>query len=322
MKSSHKNAINQLTPNKTPLSKRRLKTKPTLTLIVILLIGNLFWFILWMFSSGSAEVVNGGGDEPVAAVDGKEITRQEWMIAMESLHGKETLQTLVNNTVMEKAAKAYGIEVTEAEIELELALMRSAQDTTDTSFQQLSEEQLQQKVRAQLILEKVLTKDVILDESDIEEYYEVNQSLYNIPTTYRTSIIIVQSEEDAISVQQELEDGSEFPVLARERSIDNTSASLGGDIGYVTTNQTNLDAAIPKAVQNLDEGETSNLFVLQDGRFALVQVREIIDGQSFTYENVKDHIKRELAMEQLPSSITPEAFWKEFDATWFYGEQS
>lgn len=40
----------------------------------------------------------------------------------------------------------------------------------------------------------------------------------------------------------------------------------------------------------------------------------------FPYGEVKDHIKRGLAMEQLSSSITPEMFWKEFDVTWFYGE--
>ncbi len=75
---------------------------------------------------------NNGGDEIVATVDGEKITRQQWMAAMESRYGKETLQTLVNETVMEKAAKKYDIKVTEEEIDLEIALMRSAQDITDT----------------------------------------------------------------------------------------------------------------------------------------------------------------------------------------------
>ena len=46
----------------------------------------------------------------------------------------------------------------------------------------------------------------------------------------------------------------------------------------------------------------------------------VIKGQSFKLKEVKDHIKRELALEQLPESVSPEAFWKEFDAKWFYGE--
>lgn len=316
MKSKHNNYSNK-TANQTPLTQRRLKTKPTLTLLAILFAGNILWFILWIWPDGKEQ---NGGDEIVATVDEKKITRQDWMAAMESRYGKETLQTLVNEAVMEKAAKEYDIKVTEDEIDLEIALMRSAQDTTDSTIQELTDEELRQKVRAQLILEKVLTKDVITDVEEIANYYEDNQSLYNIPTTYRTSIIIVESEKEAKSVKSELEEGSDFSVLARERSLDTTSASLGGDIGFITASQNNIDTSIPEAVQKVSAGDVSEPFVMNDGRYGIIYVKEVNDGKSFTYEEVKGHIKRVLSLEQLPTSITPEAFWKEFNATWFYGE--
>ena len=45
---------NQTPPKQTnvPLTQRRLKTKPTLMLLAILLLGNLFWFMLWLLPSG------------------------------------------------------------------------------------------------------------------------------------------------------------------------------------------------------------------------------------------------------------------------------
>ncbi|MDN4495362.1 peptidyl-prolyl cis-trans isomerase [Ureibacillus aquaedulcis] len=316
MKSNHNNYSNQ-TSNQTPLSQRRLKTKPTLTVLALLFAGNILWFIVWLWPDGEQQI---GGDEIVATIDQKKITRQDWMAAMESRYGKETLQTLVNEAVMENAAKEYDIKVTDKEVDLEIALMRSAQDKTDTTIQELTDEELRQKVRAQLILEKVLTKDVVTDAEQIANYYEENQSLYNIPTTYRTSIIIVESKKDAESVKSELEDGSDFSVLARERSLDTTSASLGGDIGFITESQSNIDTSIPQAVQDVSVGDISEPFVMNDGRYGIVYVKEVNDGKSFTYEEVKGHIERVLALEQLPTTITPEAFWKEFDATWFYGE--
>ncbi|RHW31728.1 foldase [Lysinibacillus yapensis] len=303
--------------NQAPISRRRLKTKPTLTLIAILLIGNIFWFILWIWPNGNKV---SGGDEIVATIGKEEISRQDWMAAMESRYGKETLQTLVNEAVMEKAAKEYEIKVTDEEIDLEIALLRSAQDTTDTTIQELTDQQLRQKIRAQLILEKVLTKDVLINQEKVADYYEENQSLYNIPTTYRTSIIIVESEDEAKSVKKELDEGSDFNVLARERSLDATSASLGGDIGFITTSQTNIDSSIPKAVEKLSAGEISEPFAMKDGRYGIVSVEEVNEGKSFTYEEVKEQINRVLALEQLPASITPETFWKEFEAKWFYGE--
>lgn len=309
--------INSGNVSNTPLSKRRLKTKPVLTVLGILFLGNIFWFCLWLFS-----VIGGGAsdDDAIVASVGKEnISRQQWVAEMERYYGKETLQQMVNVKVMEKAAKEFDIKVTNQEIDLELSLMISSSEM-DTALQQLGEDELKEQVKSQLILEKVLTKDIVIEEEQLKTYYEENESLYNIPTTYRTRLIVVDTKDDAESVLKELKDGSDFAVLARERSTDQVSASLGGDIGYVTLNQPNIDSAIQGILPQMEDGEISTPILLKDGRYGIVQIDEIIKGKSFPYEEVKGHIKRVIAMEQLPSSVTPEMFWQEFDATWFYGE--
>lgn len=313
MKSKHNN--NQTSPtNHVPLAKRRLKTKPALTVMAILLIGNIFWFILWVWPSSTSSDDN----EIVATVDGDDITKQQWIATMEKLYGKQTLQDLVNESVMEKAAAQNKIKVTDEEIDLELALMRSAQDAA--GLEGLTEEQLRQKVRSQLILEKVLSKDVIIEDEQTATYYEENESLYNISTSYRTSIIVVEKKADAETVAEELANGSDFEVMARERSIDTVSASLGGDIGFITAQQETVDAAIRKAVGSLKSGETSAPIQLNSGQYAIVKLGDITEGKSFSYKDVKQHIERELAMEQLSADVAPEAFWSEFKTTWFYGE--
>lgn len=306
------------TPQNIPFIQRRLKTKPTLILLLILLIGNLFWLVLWLLPTD--EDSSNDGSEQVATVAGEAITRQQWLSAMESRYGKETLQGLVNEAVMEKAAKKFKIDVMDEEIDLEIALLRSAQDANDTSLHSLSTEQLRQKVRAQLILDKVLTNDIVVEDTEVQAHYDDNKALYNIPTTYRSSMVIVNSKEDAERVQKELTNGSDFAVLAREHSLDTASASLGGDIGYVAEGQSTFEQAVVSAVKKLKAGESSKPFVLSDGRYAIVQVSEVIEGQSFKFNDVKDQIKRQLALEQLSPSISPETFWAEFDATWFYGE--
>ena len=312
----HKKMNNHTAPKQknVPITQRRLKTKPALTLMGILLLGNIFWFMLWIWPSGEDR----SGEEIAASVEGDEITRQQWLAEMESRYGKETLQWLVNEKVMEKAAAKYDINVTDDEIDLEIALMRSAQDITET--ENLTEKQLRQKVRAQLILEKVLSKDVIIEDKQTSTYYEENKSLYNIPTSYRTSIIVVSSKADAQDVEKELTNGSEFSVLARERSLDTASASLGGDIGFITEEQESVDPAIREAIVKLKADGKSSIISLSDGRYALVQLVEVIKGRSFSYKEVKDHIARELAIEQLPATVSPEVFWSEFEVTWFYGE--
>ncbi|WP_438314136.1 peptidyl-prolyl cis-trans isomerase [Sporosarcina sp. FA9] len=299
-------------PNRENIQQRKLKTKPLLILIGLLLLANVFWFIGWLIPDKSLSV-----DEEVASVSGDSITREEWMTAMEKDVGRETLLGLVNDKVMEAAAKKFKIDVSNEEINLELALIRSVDGQSYTG---LEEELALQKIRSNLILEKVLTKDIVIKDELIKTNYEENTSLYNIQTAYRTAIIVLPSKDKAQQALDELSKGSSFEVLAKESSIDLVSASLGGDIGYVNNSNKNIDKEIIAATEKMKQDSLSEVVPLSDGTFAIIKVSEIINGESFKFKEVKEYIRRQLALEQLTESVSPEAFWKEFDAKWFYGE--
>ncbi|KYG58622.1 peptidyl-prolyl cis-trans isomerase [Planococcus maritimus] len=300
------------TPHK---QKRHLKTKPVLLVIGILLLANVLWFIAWLIPNGSSAT-----NEEVAAVDGEEITRAEWLAAMEQQHGRAALLELVNEKVMAAAADDYGIEVSDKEIDLELAMMRTAQDGTEEMLYASDSQRQRDKVKAQLILEKVLTKDVLIEDQAIEDFYEDNRAIYDVKDSYRTSMIVLNSKAEAEEAIKELDNGSSFEALARERSIDNATGNLGGDIGFVSPGQASIDPQIAKTVESIEPGSWSAPLVLEDGRTAVITVKEKIEGRTFGFDEVKEHISRELALEQLPQSVSPEAFWQEFDAEWFYGE--
>ncbi|MCM3712192.1 peptidyl-prolyl cis-trans isomerase [Sporosarcina luteola] len=292
--------------------RRKLKTKPLVFLIGILFACNVLWFIGWLIPDKSKQP-----DEEVASVAGEAITRAQWMTAMEKEVGREVLLDLVNNKVMETAAKKYGIEVTDKEIELELALITSVDGRSHSG---LDIEQTRQKIRSHLILEKVLSNDVVIDDGSVKSFYDKNESLYNILTAYRTSVIIVPTKEEAEQALDELAKGSSFNAMAKEISTDLASASLGGDIGYINAETETIDPTIYKAASKQKEGKIGDAIKLQDGTYAIILVNEVVEGRAFSFEEVKEHIKRELAIEQLPQSVNPEAFWKEFDAKWFYGK--
>ena len=296
----------------TATKKRKLKTKPLLYLIGILLLFNILWFIGWLTPDKPKLT-----DEVVASVSGQPITREQWLTAMEKEVGQEVLLDLVNNKVMETAAKKYGIKVTEKEVDLELALITAVDGKTHSG---LDVEQTRQQIRSALILEKVLSHDVVIEDETVKAFYDENESLYTILTAYRTSLIIVPTKKEAEQALDELSKGSSFDALAKEISTDLASASLGGDIGYINADTETVDPGIYAMASKTKEGKVGDVVSLADGTYAVIQVNEIIEGTTFSYKEVKEHIKRELALEQLPQTVNPEAFWKEFDAKWFYGE--
>ncbi|MEK5205448.1 MULTISPECIES: peptidyl-prolyl cis-trans isomerase [Psychrobacillus] len=305
----------KLTHDNNAPTKKRLKTKPVLVVLSILLLGNLLWFIAWLIPN---DTTKSNDSEEVASVAGKVITKEQWMASMESIYGKEVLLDIVNAEVMEAAAKKYKIKVTDDEVDLELALIRSTQD--GVSLQTNDEDLVRKSIRSRLILEKVLAKDIVIEDEAIKAFYDNNKNLYNTATSYRTSVIYVSTEAEAEKVAKELENGSSFEGLARERSADPSSASLGGDIGYISEGNESVDKVLIDAIQKTKKGKWSKPITLADGRFAVAMVKSIFEGKSFSYPDVQDHIRRELALDQIPQSVTQEAFWKEFDADWVYSE--
>ncbi len=291
----------------------RIKKKPLIILTGILLFCNILWFISWAVSDKSS-----GNSEEVASVKGKSITREAWMASMEEEIGRATLLELVNEKVMEAAAKKYEIDVTDKEIDFELALMRTVDNQ---AYIGANAEKERQKLRSTIILEKVLTKDVVIDDKEVKANFNDNKLLYDIATTYRTAIIVLPSKEKAAQALEELSGGSSFDVLARERSVDISSANLGGDIGYVNEETENVDKAIALAASSMKKDTTSDIITLNDGGFAIIHISDVVKGQKFKFKDAKGYIKRELALEQLPESVSTEAFWEEFDAKWFYGNK-
>jgi len=46
-----------------------------------------------------------------------------------------------------------------------------------------------------------------------------------------------------------------------------------------------------------------------------------MEGQTFSFEDVKDQIRRQIALEQMEGSVTVDPLWEEMGVTWFYGEE-
>ncbi len=295
--------------------KRRLKTKPLVLVIAILALGNLFWFIGWLIPDKAESPFQAG--EEVASVAGKPIKREEWMTAMEKKVGREVLLDLVNDKVMETAAKEYKIDVSDEDIDRELALLSSIDGKAYTG---LDADQMRRKVRSELILNRVLTKDIVIKDKAVKDYYKENEDQFEIPTTYRTSLLVASTDSEAKQALKELKGGSSFDVLAKERSIESSSASIGGDIGYISSRTEEIDPAILSAAEKLKKDGVSDVFKLADGTYAIVEVGDVLKGRSFKLKEVKEHIRSELALQQLSQAVTPETFWKEFDAHWFYGK--
>jgi foldase protein PrsA len=295
------------------LGGRRVKKKHYLLIIVGLFIVNLITISVillkpqWLLNKG----------ESVATIGNDSISRQEWLNELEAKYGETTLRELVDQKVVQQMAKKYDISIKEEEINREMTVLK----TTSYGLEQSnSEEKLRQQIKHNILLEEILTKDAIVPEEEMEKYFQKNKNLYEIPTSYQVSQIIVKTKSDADQTINELKQGSSFSVLAMERSIEEFSAIQGGNIGYVNEDDDRISSDSMASIKKLKRGSWTQPIKVKDG-YALFLLHDQIPAKKYSYKEVKNQIRRQIALEQMDIPKSADVFWKETKVDWFYGNK-
>ncbi|MDQ0273078.1 peptidyl-prolyl cis-trans isomerase [Cytobacillus purgationiresistens] len=258
------------------------------------------------------------GDKEVVATIGKEkITRQDWLNEMESRYGKEVLDEMVDQKVVAAAGNKYKVKISEKEIDRELKMMKTTYGTSASALS-ADEDKWREQIENSLILEELLTKDVNVPEEELNQYYEDHSSQFNLNDTYHISQIVVKTEKEAQQTEKELEQGSSFSALAMERSIDSFTAVQGGDLGYVNEENEQYSALIEEA-KSLKAGKWSAPIQTEEG-FAIVMLHEHVKGESYSFKEVKEQIRRQIAIEQMDIPVSTQPFKDEVEIKWFYDE--
>lgn len=261
---------------------------------------------------------NTGTNETVATVGKEKITRQDWLNEMESRYGKEVLSELVDQKVIETAGEKYGVNVSKKAVERELRIIKTMYGSSG-GYQSSDEEKWLQQIKSSIILEELLTKDVNVSEKEMKSYYDQNKTQFNLPDSYHISQIVVGTKKEAEQTLKELEQGSNFSVLAMERSIDEFTANHGGDVGYINDKSERYSDEFIKSIKKLKPGKWSKPLKFEDG-YAIVMLHEHVEGKKYSYKEVKDQIRRQIALAQMDTPVSAKTLWNEADVEWFYGK--
>jgi parvulin-like peptidyl-prolyl isomerase len=152
----------------------------------------------------------------------------------------QAMQFLVQRAQFEQKADDLGIKVTDKDVDARLKQLikqyfGGSQKKYEKQLKQqgLSEDQVRQDVRAQLIQERIyneVTKDVKVDDAAIEASYKKNKSQYVQPATRQVRHILVKKKKLADQLYDQLRHGGNFARLAKKYSQDPSSKTQGGKL--------------------------------------------------------------------------------------------
>ena len=127
-----------------------------------------------------------------------------------------------------------------------------------------------------------------ITEEDMQEFYDENQSQFEVEAGSEVSHIILDNEEDAEAALERLNAGEDFVELAREVST-GPSADAGGELGLVNEG-TQFDETFKEAALSLEAGEISGI-VETDFGFHIIKVNEIVEAGLRDFSEVRDEIE-------------------------------
>ena len=119
-----------------------------------------------------------------AIVGGRPITRLELVKELEKQSGKETLDNLVTKNLINQKAKKEGVTISNEDIQKEIEniskMVESQGSTLDAalSIQGQTRADLEENIRVQKTVEKMLQDEVKISDADLLKYFEDNKSLY------------------------------------------------------------------------------------------------------------------------------------------------
>lgn len=303
----------------------RKNIKPVLLVIVVVFIVSIFYGLGQYRRSSTTSPQQVGN--LIAEVNGTGISYQQWQKAFTSFVSRYDSQTLsaisdellaslknniteqlVNSTLLYQYAEKQNINVTAADLDREVEEIKSSfsseQEFNDALRKNnLTLNQLKDNLKRQIRIDKAVQNEydkINISDEEIVQYYEENKSAFFQPEKRQISHILVEDEEEAELLRNQLNEGLiEFEQTAKDKSIC-PSAEQGGDLGYIMRGQ--MVPEFEEVAFSLEKGQLSNVVKTEYG-YHILQCGDIQEEKQLTLDEARDSIKSILAYQKQNESI-------------------
>lgn len=179
-----------------------------------------------------AAVTTGCARRAVAKVNGDIITEREFFDRLQVAQGRQVLDRLILEKLVEQKAKQKKIEVTEAETnQFVQGLKRESGDRWAEYLRAAgqTEEDVRRDVRDSMLIVKL-----IIPESEMKRYWERNRTRFDEPATVTYRRVVLGSKAEAEKVRGQIVSGKlTFAQAVKTLSKDPVTQEPGGEIGPI-----------------------------------------------------------------------------------------
>ncbi len=227
----------------------------------------------------------------IAIVEDIPIRRNELWQTLIHMNGQQALDEAVLDIGIAKELERLDIAINASDLHHERALLVEAfkveqfDDIFDVLWEtrSLSEQQVEQLIRRNAGLRKLVANSVHVTDEAIERMYHILHG-----PSAATCVVICNSREDIHKALDALQKGQSFSDVAKNHSVDPSKAN-GGLIGSVVYADPKWPAPLREQVKSLKLGSYSSPF-LMDEAWVIAFKQDEQTGSGLALESVKEEV--------------------------------
>lgn len=207
-----------------------------------------------------------------------------------------SVRQLINEEILVQAAAKMNLTPTPEDVDAEVAKMKAPFPTEEQFEAQLKStnrtvDDLKRDIRRSLTIDKLLNKQIKskinVTDADVSAYFQQHKAEFDlIEPQYHLAVIRVTSvpspqpgnlqgskattdaeaKKKIQALKFRLDSGEDFGAIAANFSEDPSTASSGGDMGFVPESQLKSDPMVGAAILKLKAGQLTDVFPLMDAQ--------------------------------------------------------
>lgn len=262
---------------------------------------------------GGGGIFGGGGGGAVATVNGQPVQRAVLHSQLEATGGADALRQLIEFELVMQELKKQNTQISDAEVDATIQ-MRSRENP------QLAEaigaggpalEALKRQVRYQLAVDKLLTKDVKVNEEELKKWFDKSKARYDVAEGVKIGFLISSTKTRADTMAQQLKSKSKtFLQLVDEQKAANdpqAKASMAEIPQFTPSSKLPKELRVP--LSKLKPGETTGVLPLGTGPqkvFAIVRLVDRQEGKKADLTAMRAVVENDFKLEKVARQVVSE----------------
>ncbi|NBS31934.1 MAG: peptidylprolyl isomerase [Planctomycetia bacterium] len=237
--------------------------------------------------------------KPAAVVNGVDITEAELAAACLERYGSVVVGTLINKAIIQQAIASQNISVTTADVDAEIDSMSRRFKVSREQWLALIERERgvnEQQYRSDIVWPMIALRRLARGSIDPTDQQLEEQFQNQFGPTVKARIIVQRTAAEAAAVRAEaIAQPDDFSRLAREKSVDVGSASVGGWVQPIR--KFAGSPAFEEAAFALAKGEISNVIQVAD-QFIVIKCEGHLPAAGIELADVRDQLADALREKQ------------------------